>query len=102
MLQCAILPVDPLDGMGGEVGAHRFAEGGKEGCSPKRVKRPKRFSLSFTGSFISAKRSSISTARSVSSSSQTASAPVTSTLVTGAPADRQGLHSDLAWEGDQV
>ena len=27
----AIFPVDPLDGMGREVGAHRFAEGREEG-----------------------------------------------------------------------
>ena len=42
----------------------------KKLCSPKCVKSPKRFSLSLTGSFISAKNISIPAACSVSSSSR--------------------------------
>ena len=43
---------------------------GKNALSPIRVKSPKRFSLSLTGSFISAKHNSMPAARSVSSSSR--------------------------------
>src|SRR5215470_13967702 len=59
---------------------------GKKVCSPSRVKRPKRLSLSFTGSFISAKHNSMAAPRRVSSSSERASLAVTSTLVTGSAA----------------
>jgi hypothetical protein len=52
------------------------------------VKIPKRFSLSLTGSFISAKHISMPEARRMSSSSQTASAAVTSTLVPAPPRPR--------------
>src|SRR6185369_7406044 len=41
----------------------------KKLCSPKRLKSPKRFSLSFTGSFISAKHNSMSAAYKLSSRS---------------------------------
>ena len=71
-----------------------------------RPNRPKRFSLSFTGPFISANDSSIPAANSVSSSSTSMSAAVTSTLVTGSAAtttQRSGLgaastaSSTLSW-----
>src|SRR2546430_17314141 len=43
MLRRPILPVDPLDGMSRAARAHCFADRREEGCSPKRVKSPKRF-----------------------------------------------------------
>ena len=59
---------------------------GKKPPSPNRSYSPKRLSLSFTGSFSSAKQSLMPAAFSLSSSSASASAAVTSTLVTGSAA----------------
>src|SRR4029434_2082896 len=71
---------------------------GKKYCSQTSEKTPKRLSLSFTGSLSSAKHNSVPALCKVSSNSPSASAAVTSTLVTGSAAttnQRTGL-GDLA------
>ena len=78
-----ILPVDPLDVMAGKIGTHGFPERCKEGLLAEALEKFEAIELAFTGSFISAKHNSIPAVCSVSSSSQIASAAVTSTLVTG-------------------
>src|SRR4029453_13302200 len=56
---------------------------GKKPPSPKRSYSPKRLSLAFTGSFNSAKQSSMPAPSRLSSNPASASPAVTSTLVTG-------------------
>src|SRR5260370_40084020 len=67
---------------------------GKKYCSPSCENSPNLFSLSFTGSFSSAKQNSIPCACNASSNSATVSPAETSTLVTGSaatPSQRTGV-----------
>src|SRR5262245_23140825 len=48
-LRRAVLPVDPFDGIGGEVGADRFADGCEEGLLAKVREEPEALQLVLYG-----------------------------------------------------
>ena len=72
--------------MSREVDAHRFAEGREEGLVAEAREEPEALQLVFDRILYLGETQLDAGARRVSSSSQTASAAVTSTLVTGSAA----------------
>jgi len=86
MLKRAILPVDPLDGMSRAVRAHCFADRREEGLFAEAREEPEALQLVLDRVFHLGEKQLDAGGCSVSSSSQTTSAAVTSTLVTGSAA----------------
>ena len=85
-LRRAIFPVDPLDGMSREVGAYRFAEGREEGLFAEAREEPEALQLVLDRILHLGETQLDTGGVQGSSSSQTASAAVTSMLVTGSAA----------------
>src|SRR6516162_6104751 len=48
-LRRAMLPVDPLDRVSGQIRAHRFADGGEKGLLAKACKKPEALQLVLHG-----------------------------------------------------